>query len=398
MGELTSLYFNISSLPLNISKLEYYLNSMNTIVDIIAISESKITKTVNVGFENYIKIPNYTLVNSPSISNFGGVAFFVHDSLNFDRRYDLELGESHLADSLFIEVYGRNVSKKCVFGVLYRHQQYQISDFTNFIQPTINKLKQMKGNYGIFGDFNINALLYNTHRDINSFLNFMYSSGNHMMINKPTRFPIGRQRGLPSIIDHLYVNDPELVIQSGMITSDITDHFPIFSIFKTGINKNAVTERYFINDFANFSIDAFNTEVVKFDLNRYCDQSIDQKFTAFHNHLHKCINKFAPLRKISRKEFKARQKPWISNSLQNSIDYKNHLFILIRHHNRNDLELYYKRYKKTLEKAIKRARKEHLSHNIDNSRNSSTAMWEAINEFLHLKRKTKQNAIKKITD
>ena len=93
----------------------------------------------------------------------------------------------------------------------------------------------MKGNYGIFGDFNINALLYNTHRDINSFLNFMYSSGNHMMINKPTRFPIGRQRGLPSIIDHLYVNDPELVIQSGMITSDITDHFPIFSIFKTDL-------------------------------------------------------------------------------------------------------------------------------------------------------------------
>ena len=142
MGELTSLYFNISSLPLNISKLEYYLNSMNTIVDIIAISERKLTKTVNVGFENYIKIPNYTLVNSPSISNFGGVAFFVHDSLNFDRRYDLELGESHLADSLFIEVYGRNVSKKCVFGVLYRHQQYQISYFSNLIQPTVNKLKK----------------------------------------------------------------------------------------------------------------------------------------------------------------------------------------------------------------------------------------------------------------
>ena len=48
MGELTTLYLNTSSLPKKLSKLEHYLNSMNTIVDIIAISESKITKTVNV--------------------------------------------------------------------------------------------------------------------------------------------------------------------------------------------------------------------------------------------------------------------------------------------------------------------------------------------------------------
>ena len=52
MGELTTLYCNTSSLPKNLEKLERCINSMNTVVDIIAISESKITKTVNVGFEN----------------------------------------------------------------------------------------------------------------------------------------------------------------------------------------------------------------------------------------------------------------------------------------------------------------------------------------------------------
>ena len=82
MGELTSLYLNISSLPKNISKLQYYLNSMNSIVDIIAISESKITKTVNIGFENYISIPNYTLINSPSLSFFGALLFLFITPLN----------------------------------------------------------------------------------------------------------------------------------------------------------------------------------------------------------------------------------------------------------------------------------------------------------------------------
>ena len=167
MGELTTLYCNTSSLPKNLEKLERCINSMNTVVDIIAISESKITKTVNVGFENYIKIPNYEFKNEPSLTDFGGVSFFIHSSLNFEISKDLNLGESHLADSLFIEVSGQNISKKCIFGVIYRHQQFQIADFSKLLQPTLNKLQSMKCNYHICGDFNVNAIRYNTHREIN---------------------------------------------------------------------------------------------------------------------------------------------------------------------------------------------------------------------------------------
>ena len=199
----------------------------------------------------------------------------------------------------------------------------------------------------------------------------MFNANSYMMINKPTRFPIGEQRGAPSLIDHLYVNDPDLVTTSGLITSDISDHMPIFSVFKTGINKNAMTERYLINDFSNFSIDVFHNELSKFDIDIHQNLPIDEKFTAFHNHFQKCVDKCAPLRKVSRKEFKSRQTPWISNSLETSINFKNWLYILIRHHNPSDLEQYYKRYKKTLEKTLKRCKKEYLALKIANAENSS---------------------------
>ena len=92
---------NIRSLSKHVSKLEYYLIKMNAPVDLIAISESKITKTANLVFENYINIPNYSFVNYPSLSHFGGVAFSIHNSLKYKVCPELNLGESLLADFIY---------------------------------------------------------------------------------------------------------------------------------------------------------------------------------------------------------------------------------------------------------------------------------------------------------
>ena len=71
-NQLNMIYMNIRTLPKNVSKLEYYLLKMNAPVDLIAISESKITKTANLVFENYINIPNYSFVNSRKKMCFWG--------------------------------------------------------------------------------------------------------------------------------------------------------------------------------------------------------------------------------------------------------------------------------------------------------------------------------------
>ena len=77
-------------------------------------------------------------------------------------------------------------------------------------------------NYYIGGDFNINVLMYAKRPQINNYCNIAHSMASHMIINKPTRFPVGYQNGKPSILDHIYVNKPSNIMQAGLILNDTT--------------------------------------------------------------------------------------------------------------------------------------------------------------------------------
>ena len=80
------------------------------------------------------------------------------------------------------------------------YQQYQIANFINLLEPTLNKLRNNRVNYTSVGDLNIETLHFKTRPQINNFVNFTYEKCLHMMINKPTRFPVGNQQGRPPLI------------------------------------------------------------------------------------------------------------------------------------------------------------------------------------------------------
>ena len=71
ISDLKLIYFNISSLHQNMDKLVNLIAEVNFTPDIIALSETRITKTVNKEF--YPSIPNYTYFNIPSFTSAGGV-------------------------------------------------------------------------------------------------------------------------------------------------------------------------------------------------------------------------------------------------------------------------------------------------------------------------------------
>ena len=73
------IHCNVRSLSKNKNKIEELLQSVKTKPDILAISESKL-KCNNLGRANLI---DYTMVHCDSISNAGGVALYVSNSLKF---------------------------------------------------------------------------------------------------------------------------------------------------------------------------------------------------------------------------------------------------------------------------------------------------------------------------
>ena len=74
------------------------------------------------------------------------------------------------------------------------------------------------------GDFNIDLLECNIPT---SFQNTMYSLSLMPIISKPTRIADNSA----TLIDNFFINEP-CTFESGILISDISDHFPIFFVAK----------------------------------------------------------------------------------------------------------------------------------------------------------------------
>jgi hypothetical protein len=72
------------------------------------------------------------------------------------------------------------------------------------------------------GDFNINLLNFETHNKTRSFLDNIIAHGSLSRITKPTN--------TVTIIDHIYSNNQLQHYQSGIIITDLADHFGIVYI------------------------------------------------------------------------------------------------------------------------------------------------------------------------
>ena len=73
------------------------------------------------------------------------------------------------------------------------------------------------------GDFNLNLLSYTDEGQVHDFVDLMYSYSFLPYITKPTR---QTQHSL-TLIDNIFSNC-NLPTESGVIISDISDHFPIY--------------------------------------------------------------------------------------------------------------------------------------------------------------------------
>ena len=84
--------------------------------------------------------------------------------------------------------------RKSTCGVIYRHTGItDIPYFERRLETIMTKLNASNTNYYLIGDFNVNTLLYNDKPNIKSFIDMMHANFAFNLINKPTRFPRGRQ-------------------------------------------------------------------------------------------------------------------------------------------------------------------------------------------------------------
>ena len=107
-SSLSLFYLNTCSLSKNIDNFEHFIQSTKTDFDIIAFSESRITKNNPLPFE------------VPTEAKAGGNLIYISNHLSYETRNDLKIYRPFELQSTFIQIC--NPKKTNIFiGCIYKH-------------------------------------------------------------------------------------------------------------------------------------------------------------------------------------------------------------------------------------------------------------------------------------
>ena len=124
---LSLFHINACSLNKNFDDLQHLLNCTKIFFDIIAISETRITKQVSL--LNNLNLNNYSFKFTPTETSAGGTLVYIANHLSYKCRNDLNIYKKNELESTFTEVV--NPKKlNVIVGVIYRHPSMDLNLIT----------------------------------------------------------------------------------------------------------------------------------------------------------------------------------------------------------------------------------------------------------------------------
>ena len=227
LNNFSIISFNIRSMKKNFEEFRDFLTNLNYEFSVISLTETWCLDDPR--NETLFKLNNYTSLYQARNDdcNGGGTCFFIHNSLTFNKRPDLCVNNNDI-ESLSIEIVNPNC-KNIIVNVTYRQPAGNIKVFEESFKNILAPKKINNKPIYITGDFNLNLLDYKTNAKVKSYLNMIFSHSFIPLINKPTRI----SKNNATVIDHLltnkFINEKYL---TGIVKTDISDHFPVFFITK----------------------------------------------------------------------------------------------------------------------------------------------------------------------
>ena len=231
VSPLSNLYVvhisNVSLLKI-FDKLELFLNQLPHQVNIICLSETRLTsdKIAMTNINSY----NFFYCNSPTCA--GGSGMYVSKRLKCRQLHQNKINCEGCED-----VWVKIISKTTVIvGSVYRHPSSILPEFKEAYLNSLKKIR--KQNYIVLGHFNIN---YNklsvAPASIANYTNSINLLACIQIVDKPTRITNSTR----SIIDHIYANQDLLInIYPSVNTYDISDHLPLLVEYKTSDIKKRI--------------------------------------------------------------------------------------------------------------------------------------------------------------
>lgn len=367
------LHVNVRSLPKNFDLLALTIFNLNFPFSVIGISETWLHKDNS----DYYVLDNYSNVHRCREDKIGGgVSLYISSKLEYKERPDIEQCFELSGEAVFIE------SNRIVIGCIYKPPKSKIPDFVNHLTNALSIVSHENKKCFLMGDFNINIM--DSEAQTQSFLDSLSSFCFKPMISKPTRIT----ENSATLLDNIFTNILDREHLSGILCSDISDHFPIFSITSSRANTFLSTGKpmdtyRFINQ---QTISMFKMQVQNGSWDAVLrNPDPQQAYTIFLEELTKHYNYSFPIKNRSFKR-ESRSKPWASQAITKSLRHKNKLY---KKYITNPTSLNhdkYKRYRNKLNHVIRAAKKKYYANEMVKNSKNMKALWSTIKEILNKKK------------
>ena len=253
-----SLYFhNINSIVKHFDEMSNMFNlELDARFDVIGLCETKLTSDIY----HLFTIDGYSMYNNFNTRKKGGLCLYIKNKYqNVKIREDLNL-MSNSTETLFLEcLIG---CEMFIVGVVYRRPGTDCQEFIDNIDQILSKIKNENKKFYMMGDFNIDLLTLNDSQNASYLFNLLSSFNSHCTITKPTRVTSHSA----TLIDQFWTDNAEGLVDNGVIHSSVSDHFPIFSVFKIKINQKPKTNNEvsykFIRNFNEENMTSFKNELI----------------------------------------------------------------------------------------------------------------------------------------
>ena len=223
--------FNINSLSKHFNEFIndiFYFNDNEVLnFDVYGFTETKITDEI----EHLFELPNYHMYTYNCRRNSGGVALYVNGRIS-DHKERLDLRRSMESfECLFVEFNSKPCPTIC--GIIYHRPGVNNNEFISELSSILSLIISENKNIHLMGDFNVDLLSWSRSALSRELVDICHSNNLFCTIDKPTRVTLGSK----TLIDHIWSNQYPYLKLTGIMYSNITDHFPVFSIFHCNNEK-----------------------------------------------------------------------------------------------------------------------------------------------------------------
>ena len=273
---------------------------------------------------------------------------------------------------------------------MYRPPNSDIQLFYDELSALLNQLNKSDREIYILGDYNIDLLKYDNHSLTTDFVNAMFSMSFIPLVNRPTRVTDSSA----TIIDNIFTNTVHMdKCVTGILPTDITDHFPVFHLVNHQIVEKHPEQHRTYRVLNEESISKCTSI-----LEHTCWDSVmnsAEPQTAYNNFIEifdKIINDNIPL-KNAKLDKKRDQKPWITRDLLRLIVEKNNLYLMVKRSGDMVLDAKYKKFKNWLNNKLRSAEKSFNNSLLESSKHNMSKLWKSLNTIINRKKTIKKNTI-----